>query len=195
MKEHEARINREKERGAKTLINAQSGAGKLEGLILTLTAKVGGGTKLYGSITAQDVAEAIAKERGVTVDKRRVGLLAPIKTLGTYTIPVRLHSDVSIPVTVEVMTEEQIEKRKQAQAAAAAAAAANPPVEETAPPAEAAAAPTAEAEAAPAPEASAEPAAAAEDSAPAEAEAAPEERAQDSEESAPEPADETPASE
>src|SRR5437868_7149246 len=130
MKEHEARINRERERGAKTLTDAQSGAGKLEGLILTLTAKVGGGTKLYGSITAQDVAEAIAKERGVAVDKRRVGLLDPIKTLGTYTIPVRLHSDVSIPVTVEVMTEEQIEKRKQAQAAAAAAAAANPPAEE-----------------------------------------------------------------
>src|SRR5689334_4502516 len=88
MKEHAARAAREKERGAKTLSDAQSGAGKLQDLVLTLTAKVGSGTKLYGSITAQDVAEAIAKERGVAVDKRRVGLVDPIKTLGTYTIPV-----------------------------------------------------------------------------------------------------------
>src|ERR1051325_4019224 len=57
LKEHQARAAREKERGEKHLQDAQSGAGKLEGLVLTLIGKVGSGTKLYGSITAQDVAD------------------------------------------------------------------------------------------------------------------------------------------
>ncbi len=140
MKEVQARTAREQERGEKLLTGAQKDAVKLEGLTITIIGKVGSGTKLYGSVTAQDVVEAIKRERGVTVDKRRVGLVDPIKTLGAYTIPVRLHSDVSIPVTVEVTTEADLERRKledaKAAAAASAAAAAVPteaPVVETAP--------------------------------------------------------------
>ncbi len=123
LKEHSARAARERERGEKLLSDAQSSASKLEGLSVTILAKVGSGTKLYGSITAQDVADAILKERGVTVDKRRVGLPDPIKTLGTYTVPVRLHSDVSVPVTVDVTTEEELERRRAREAQAAAASA------------------------------------------------------------------------
>src|SRR5882724_11088418 len=133
LKEFQARATNEKQRGAKLLKEAETGAGKLEGLVITLTGKVGSGTKLYGSVTAQDVADAIKKERGVTIDKRRVGLIDPIETLGSYSIPVRLHSDVSTSVTVEVMTEEQIERRKvEAAKAEVAAAAAPPPVVEEA---------------------------------------------------------------
>jgi large subunit ribosomal protein L9 len=127
LKEYQARSSREKERGAKLLKEAETGAGKLDGLVITVVGKVGSGTKLYGSITAQDVVDAIQKERGVAVDKRRVGLADPIKTLGTYSVPVRLHSDVSTSVTVEVMTEEQIERRKVDAAKAEAIAAAAPP--------------------------------------------------------------------
>lgn len=122
LKAHAARLEREKEKSAKLAEEAKAHAGKLEGLSLILLGKVGGGTKLYGSITAQDVAEAIARESGVTVDKRRVGLVDPIKNLGLYTVPVRLHSDIVVPVKVEVTTEEELERRK-AQAAAEAAAA------------------------------------------------------------------------
>jgi len=120
LKAHNARLALEKERGAKLADEARSSAAKLEGLTVTLIGKVGSGTKLYGSITAQDVAEAIEKERGVTVDKRRVGLADPIKNLGLYTVPVRLHSDIIVPVQVDVVTEEELERRK-AQAAAEAA--------------------------------------------------------------------------
>ncbi len=126
LKEFQARTTHEKQKGAKLLKEAETGAGKLDGLVITVTGKVGSGTKLYGSVTAQDVADAIKKERGVTVDKRRVGLIDPIKTLGTYSIPVRLHSEISTSVTVEVMTEEQIERRKVEAAKAEAAAAAAP---------------------------------------------------------------------
>jgi hypothetical protein len=61
----------------------------------------------------------------------------PIKTLGTYNVPVRLHSDVSVPVTVDVVTEEQLELRKrQAEIAAAQAPATPAPEPETETPAE-----------------------------------------------------------
>src|SRR5207249_6264859 len=109
LKEYQSRATHDKERGSKLLKEAEAGAGKLDGLVITVVGKVGSGTKLYGSVTAQDVADAIQKERGVAVDKRRIGLVDPIKTLGTYNIPVRLHSEVSTHITVEVMTEEQIE--------------------------------------------------------------------------------------
>ena len=130
LRAYQARANREKERGSKALEEAETGAGKLEGLVITVVGKVGSGTKLYGSVTAQDIVEAIQQERGVTVDKRRVGLIDPIKTLGTYSVPVRLHTDVSTSITVEVMTEEQIERRKIDAAKAEAAAAAAPPLAE-----------------------------------------------------------------
>src|SRR5438876_556813 len=101
LKEHTARADREKQRSAKLLDRAQSDADKLAGLSLVVIGKVAAGsTKLYGSITAQDVAEKIEKETGVAIDKRRVGLVDPIKTLGDYRVPVRLHNDVTVPVGV-----------------------------------------------------------------------------------------------
>jgi large subunit ribosomal protein L9 len=138
LKAHQARMDRDKEKTAKQLGDAQSQAERMQDLTLTIIGKVGTGTKLYGSITAQDVADAIEREKGVTVDKRRVGLVDPIKTLGTYNVPVRLHSDVSVPVTVEVVTEEQLELRKrQAESAAAQAPAEPAPTESQETPAEA----------------------------------------------------------
>src|SRR5207244_11652751 len=118
-KAHQSRMELEKGRSAKQLGDAQSQAEKLQGLSVVIIGKVGTGTKLYGSITAQDVADEIQREKGVSVDKRRIGLVDPIKTLGTYSVPVRLHSDVSVPVTLDVVTEEQLELRKRQAVAAA----------------------------------------------------------------------------
>lgn len=123
LREYKARLAREQEREVKLRESAASDAEKLADLTLTLTAKVGSGTKLFGSITAQDVAEAIQKETGITVDKRRVGLVDPIKNLGRYTIPVRLLGDISVNVHLDVVTEEELERRKTQAAAEAAAAA------------------------------------------------------------------------
>src|SRR5215471_793876 len=69
LKSYEARKDREKEREAHKKDSATADAQKLEGLSLTIIGKVGSGTKLYGSITAQDVADAIKQEKGVTIDK------------------------------------------------------------------------------------------------------------------------------
>lgn len=157
LKEHAARMAREKERDTRNLQDAQSSAERLQNASITLTGRVGSGTKLYGSITAQDVADAIAKEFHVSIDKRRIGLADPIKNLGRYDIPVRLHSDVTVHLAVEVVTEEELARRK-AEAAAAAAPATPTSAEEAPAPEETAAAPVSE-EAVASPEAETAPAA------------------------------------
>jgi len=127
LKERTARLAAESAREGKLRGQAASLAEALDGKTVTILGKVGAGTKLYGSVTAQDVAEALAREHKVEVDKRRIGLVDPIKSLGVYTVPVRLHSDVTVRVVVDVTTPEELERRKaeeERRAAAEAAAAA-----------------------------------------------------------------------
>ena len=71
--------------------------------VITITAKSGSEGKLFGSVTVQDLVAAVATQTGVDLDRRRVHLTEPIKTLGTHQVPVKLHSDVEFPVTVEVV--------------------------------------------------------------------------------------------
>ncbi len=123
LKEHQARAEHDKAREAKLHQVAESAAAALEGLSIIIKGKVGSGTKLYGSITAQDVAEGIKQATGIEVDKRRVGLVDPIKTLGVYPIPVRVASDISVTVQVDVTTEQELERRAQEAALAEARAA------------------------------------------------------------------------
>lgn len=122
LKEHKARAAREAERDARNAAAALAGAEQLQNAVITLIGKVGAGTKLFGSITAADIAEEIKKSLGVEVDRRRVGLADPIKNLGDYDVPVRLHGDVVVHVKVQVVTAEELERRKAAEAAAASAA-------------------------------------------------------------------------
>lgn len=134
LKEHQSRAEHTKRIEAKLHAAAETAAGKLEGLTVIIKGKVGSGTKLYGSITAQDVADAIKEATGIEVDKRRVGLVDPIKTLGMYPIPVRLASDVSVTVQVDVTTDEELARRaRQAAEAEARAAEAAETVEAAAP--------------------------------------------------------------
>lgn len=120
LKDHDARLARESERGSRALGSAQADAAKLTGATVQIIGRAGAGTKLYGSITASDVSAAIQTATGVTVDRRRIGLADPIKSLGDYSVPVRLHSEVIVDVRVSVLTEEELAKR-QAQADAAPA--------------------------------------------------------------------------
>jgi large subunit ribosomal protein L9 len=59
--------------------------------------------RLFGSITAQDVVNAVSEQAGVELDRRRLQLDEPIKSVGTHGVPVRLHPDVQFQVTVEVV--------------------------------------------------------------------------------------------
>jgi len=84
--------------------SAQELATRLAGLALNLTAKAGEGDRLFGSITAQDIADAVAA-RGIELDKRKIVLEHPIKTLGSHSVPVRLHADVQADLSVTVVAE------------------------------------------------------------------------------------------
>src|SRR5512143_921123 len=100
--EAEAR-QREKRAGAQRE-EARGVAGRLEAVSLTFTMKAGEGDRLFGSVTAAEIADRLAAE-GFTVDKKAVELHEPIKALGVYKVPVRLHHDVKPEVRVWVVKE------------------------------------------------------------------------------------------
>lgn len=81
---------------------AEQVAGKVTGMTVSITKKAGEGDQLYGSVTAGEIADALAA-RGITLDRRRVELEEPIKRLGSHKVHVRLHRDVAAELTVEVL--------------------------------------------------------------------------------------------
>jgi large subunit ribosomal protein L9 len=91
-------------RGQAEKTEAERVAAALGAVSLTLSGKAGEEGKLFGSITAQDVADALARE-GHTVDRRRIELEHPIKTLGDHTVVVRVHPEVHAEVRVSVVAE------------------------------------------------------------------------------------------
>jgi large subunit ribosomal protein L9 len=80
---------------------AEAAAKKLEGLMVALIRQAGDSGQLYGSVTARDLADAIA-EQGATVQRRQIELEKPIKVLGLHTIKVRLHPEVTVDVVSNV---------------------------------------------------------------------------------------------
>jgi large subunit ribosomal protein L9 len=91
-------------RAAAERAGAEQQAAALRALTLTLRGKAGEEGRLFGSITAQDIADELARA-GQTVDKRRIELEHPIKTLGDHTVVVRLHPEVHAEVRVSVIAE------------------------------------------------------------------------------------------
>ncbi|MBR3424302.1 MAG: 50S ribosomal protein L9 [Clostridia bacterium] len=91
-------------KAAVELAEAKETAEKLEGVLVTLKVKAGSAEsgKLFGSVTAKDIGDALEKEHGITVDRRKIGLDEPIKKFGKYEIPIKLHPQVSGTVNVIV---------------------------------------------------------------------------------------------
>jgi large subunit ribosomal protein L9 len=71
--------------------------------VIRVPARAGAEGKLFGSVTTADVAEAVSAQTGVDLDRRRLHMDEPIKSLGTHEVPVKLHSDVEFRITVEVV--------------------------------------------------------------------------------------------
>ena len=90
-------------RDVRSLDEAQSVAAQLSDLTVTLPAKAGDGGRLFGRITTADVVAAVTAAGGPALDRRRVELPSSIKSTGTHTVTVRVHPEVSAPVTVEVV--------------------------------------------------------------------------------------------
>lgn len=85
---------------------AQAHAAAIEGIRLEVVARAGEGGKLFGSVTAGDVAEALHARTGVEVDRRKVGLAEPVKEVGEVDVSVRLHTDVDARFTLVVVAAE-----------------------------------------------------------------------------------------
>lgn len=85
--------------------DAEGLAEKISGVRLTLTRKVADEDKLYGSVSVSDVSQAL-EEAGVVVERKMIRLIEPIKTLGEYQVPIKVHADVTAEVTVQVVKEE-----------------------------------------------------------------------------------------
>ncbi len=80
--------------------------GKLvETVEVTIAQKAGENDQLFGSVTAKDISESLEKQ-GYQIDRRKVQLSEPIKTLGDFKVPVRLHRDVTVEITVHVVKDE-----------------------------------------------------------------------------------------
>lgn len=89
-----------RERGA-----AEELATRLGTQSITISVKAGEGGKLFGSVTSADVVEALKAQAGVELDRKHVGLAEPLKELGPASIDVKLHREVTVAVTVDVVAE------------------------------------------------------------------------------------------
>ena len=82
---------------------AEEVARSLVARTITISAKAGSEGRLFGSVTPADVVDAVSAQAGVEIDRRKLLLSDPIKSLGTHSVAVRLHPDVEFPVTIEVV--------------------------------------------------------------------------------------------
>ena len=98
------RRNREA-RDARDREAAQALADQLSGRRIELRARAGEGGRLFGSVTSADVADAVRAHTGVELDRRKTQLAEPLKELGAVEVPVKLHSDVEVTLTVDVVPE------------------------------------------------------------------------------------------
>ena len=82
---------------------AENVARMLVPVVIRIAARAGAEGRLFGSVTSTDVAEAVQAQSGVELDRRRIHLDEPIRSLGSHEVPVKLHADVEFRLTVEVI--------------------------------------------------------------------------------------------
>ena len=92
-------------REVRDLGHAQEIKGQMQGLTVTLPARAGDTGRLFGSVTVTDVVDAVSAAGGPDLDKRRIEIGQPIKTVGTHRVSVRLHPEVAVDVDLEVVPE------------------------------------------------------------------------------------------
>ena len=92
-------------KSAKEKIEADTVATRLNEVVLTFERKAGGEGQLFGSVTSADIAHAL-EQQGYTVERRRIHLEEPLKTVGEFHVPVRLHREVTAHVQVNVKSDQ-----------------------------------------------------------------------------------------
>ena len=92
----------EAERIAREKAEAMEISKQLRAMVLTVTAKGGGAGRLFGSVTNQEIADALKAKSGITLDKRKIVISDPIKAVGTYTVNCKLGYEITAPLTVKI---------------------------------------------------------------------------------------------
>ena len=105
LKNLEAKHALQERRTEKQLQEATHTADLLNEKTVTLRVKAGDNSRLYGRVTASDIADAVSKDFSIKLDKRKIGLIDPIKAVGEYDVPIKLHRDVTLPLKVAVVAE------------------------------------------------------------------------------------------
>ncbi|MEN9521966.1 MAG: hypothetical protein RL065_343 [Bacteroidota bacterium] len=90
---------------AKVMAELQAIAEQLNNAIITVGAKTGTSGKIFGAVTTLQIADAIKKQKGFEVDRKKVTIADEIKMLGTYVATIQLHKEISVSVNVEVVAE------------------------------------------------------------------------------------------
>ncbi|MXW22848.1 MAG: 50S ribosomal protein L9 [Candidatus Dadabacteria bacterium] len=106
LKAWESRIEAIRLRKTEIIENAKALAEKLKGLEISISAKSGEENRLFGSVTSQNISDALA-EKGFEISRRDIALDGTIKALGTYTVALKLHTDVTQQITLNVVKEEE----------------------------------------------------------------------------------------
>ena len=104
MKALETEMDTAARRTTKEKEAAQSAAERLEGVTCKISRKVGQQNKLFGSVTTKDIGDAL-RDQGIEIDKRNIVLEEPIKSLGEFSVKIKLHSGVSADIKVIVTGE------------------------------------------------------------------------------------------
>jgi len=91
------------EKAAKERAEALETSKKLREMTLTVTAKGGGAGRLFGSVTNQEIADALKANAGIALDKRKIVIADPIKNVGTYTVQCKLGYEITAPLTVKIV--------------------------------------------------------------------------------------------
>jgi large subunit ribosomal protein L9 len=99
--ERKAALRRE----AKESADAADLGKMVQTVVITIAQKAGDNDQLFGSVTSKDIAESLEKQN-YQIDRRKIQLEEPIKTLGEFKVPIRLHRDVTVEVTVNVVKED-----------------------------------------------------------------------------------------
>ena len=90
------------EKAAKERAEALEISKQLRALTLIVKAKGGGAGRLFGSVTNQEIADALKAQTGITLDKRKIAISDPIKSVGTYTVTCKLGYEITAPLTVKI---------------------------------------------------------------------------------------------
>jgi len=101
-KEVERRQAAERARETERRLAAEKKASSLRGKVISVTARCGAQGRLYGSVTGAEIADALKNQHGVDVDKRKIDLSEPIRTVGETEVIIRLYPEISAKMTVRV---------------------------------------------------------------------------------------------